>query len=102
MPLILKHDFPDRFGRKTYFVHAGALTVGHIAEKEMSGAIVKWHWGLINLPPVPGLIDHGLVDSRDAAMAELRKAWVAWLAGVGAKEIDAPQYLGEADRGEQL
>ena len=90
MPLILKHDLPDRSGRKTYFVQAGALTIGQIAEKEMSGAIVKWHWGLINLPPVRGVINHGLVDSRDQAMVELRKAWGAWLAGVGAKEIDAP------------
>ena len=39
----------------------------------MSGAAVKWHWGLINLPPVRGVVDHGPVDSRDAAMADLRK-----------------------------
>ena len=70
MPLILKHDLPDRSGRKKYFVHAGALTIGRILEK-----------GLINLPPVRGVVTHGVVDSRDEAMVELRKAWVAWLAG---------------------
>ena len=88
MPLTLKHDFPDQYGRKTYFVHAGALTIGTIFEKEMSGAVVRWHWGLINLPPVRGVVAHGMDDSRDETMAELRKAWVAWLAGVGAEEVD--------------
>ena len=64
-----------------YFVHAGSLTIGRIFQTEMSGAVVRWHWGLINVPPVRGVIDHGLADSRDAAMTELRKAWEAWLAG---------------------
>ena len=46
VPLIPKHDFPDQYGRKAYLVHAGALTIGRIFEKEMSGTAVKWHWGL--------------------------------------------------------
>ena len=60
----------------------------------MSGATVKRHWSLINLPRIQGLVDHGLVDSRDAAMADPRNAWVAWLAAVGAKEIDAKSEAG--------
>ena len=50
MPLILKPALPLSGGLKNYFVHAGALTIGRIFEKEMSGAIVKWRWGLINRP----------------------------------------------------
>ena len=91
MPLILKPALPLSGSLKNYFVHAGTLTIGSIFEKEMSGAIVRWHWGLINLPPVRGVVAHGMVDTRDEAMAELRKAWVGWLAGVGAKEIDAAE-----------
>ena len=75
-PLILKPALPLSDGLKNYFVHAGAL-------KEMSGTAVRWHWGLINLPPVRGVVAHGMVDSRDEAMVELRKP--GWLGSRGSE-----------------
>ena len=71
MPLILKPALPLSGGLKNYFVHAGSLTIGRIFQTEMSGNVVRWHWGSINRPNVCGVVDHGLVASASVAPAAL-------------------------------
>ena len=90
MPLRLIPDLPSSpQGLKRYYACVGnkKAAVGQIYEStQFSDQKTRWQYGLLNLPPVPGVPPSSPVDTKDEAFARLQEQWEAWLAGIGAKE----------------